>query len=166
MPYSYNQGKQEIKQHFIREIPFNTYIIDCGAGCGTYSDLLRMLYKNIDGIEIFQPYVDMFNLEDKYKRLFVQDVLTFDFSRYGYAIFGDIIEHLSVENAQILLSRLHQEGIKIMVAVPFLFEQGTYLNNLNETHLQSDLTHEIFLKRYPMFNAFWKDERYGYYLNY
>jgi hypothetical protein len=79
---------------------------------------------------------------------------------------GDVIEHLSVDDAKKILDSISASNKKCMVAVPYLFEQGEEYGNVHETHLQPDLTHEIFLSRYPQMNLLYKDENYGYYINY
>lgn len=166
MPYSYSLFKNVVKQHFIEHVYFDTSIIDCGAGSGGYSELLRDNYPYFDGLEIYPNYITMFNLVDKYKRLIVGDVLKFDFREYDYAIFGDIIEHLQVEEAQLLLTKLHNVKKKFLVAVPYLFEQAEEYGNKHEIHKQPDLTPEIFLQRYPMMHLLCGDKNYGYYINY
>jgi len=167
MPYSYSLFKEQIAEHILLWTSQNTAILDVGAGCGTYASLLNKRRPIIDGIEIHQPYVEMFNLRELYRNLFLIDVLEFKmFENYQYVIMGDVIEHLSVDNAQILLNAIHKLGLKMMVAVPYMFEQGTEYNNVNETHLQPDLTKEIFLERYDMMRFYCGDDNYGYFINY
>ena len=54
MPYSTGYLKGEVKQHFIKNVEKNVKILDAGAGCGTYSNLLKSDFHNMDGIEIYQ----------------------------------------------------------------------------------------------------------------
>ena len=166
MPYSIGYYKENIRQHFLENVAKNSKILDAGAGCGTYSVLLKEHFPNMDGLEIFAEYDKMFDLKSKYDNLFIADILEFDVSGYDYVILGDIIEHLSVENAQRLLNEINDRDILCMVGVPYMFEQGPEFNNVHETHLQPDLTHEVFMERYPHMKLFWKNEAYGYYVNY
>jgi hypothetical protein len=53
-----------------------------------------------------------------------------------------------------------------MVSVPYFFEKGIKSKKEYSDRLQSDLTHEVFLERYPMMELLWKDEDCGYYINY
>jgi hypothetical protein len=53
-----------------------------------------------------------------------------------------------------------------MIAVPYLYEQGTWEGNVHETHYQPDLTPEIVASRYPELNLMVGDAIYGYYTNY
>lgn len=166
MPYSIGYYKENIKNHFLENVSTNSKILDAGAGCGTYSVLLKDHFPNMDGLEIFSEYDKMFDLKSKYNNLFIADILDFDISGYDYVILGDILEHLSVENAQSLLKRIDENDILCLVGVPYLFEQGPEYNNEHETHLQPDLTHGIFMDRYPNMKLLWKNEAYGYYVNY
>jgi hypothetical protein len=166
MPYSTGFMKNEVKQHFIKNIPTTTSILDAGAGCGTYSNLLKAEFPMMDGIEIFPNYIEMFDLRGKYNNLYIQDVLNFNISSYEYIILGDIIEHMSVENAQMFLNKINESGKKCLVAVPYLFEQGVHFENHHEIHLQSDLTEALFFERYPHMKLLFGNHEYGYFVNY
>jgi hypothetical protein len=120
----------------------------------------------MDGIEIHEPYVEMFKLNYFYNKLIVGNILDFNIDGYELIIMGDILEHINYTEAKSLLEKIQSKGIKMMVAVPYLFEQGEYLNNIYETHLQPDLTEEIFLERYPMLHLIFGDGHYGYFTNF
>ena len=166
MPYSYTLYKEEVKNHFFKNVHPNVKILDVGPGCGTYSHLLKERFDNMDAIEIFEPYINQFDLRNKYNNVTIGDIRTFDFSGYDYIIIGDVLEHLSVADAKELISKIQNLDILCLVAVPYNYEQGTYMDNVHETHLQPDLTPEIFSERYPMFKLLIGDDKYGYYVNY
>lgn len=166
MPYSYSIYKNEFAAHMKERYPKNMRILDVGAGSGTYGVLLRSYFETIDAVEIYPNYVEMFNLKLIYNMVYVADIKTFDYVGYNYIIMGDVIEHMSVIDARLLLSDITNEGIFCMVAVPYMFQQGEEYGNTYEAHLQPDLTHELFLQRYSMMNLLWKDDNYGYYTNY
>ena len=50
MPYSYNLFKEEVKQNILNSFQNDIKILDVGAGCGTYSNLLKDNFPNMDGI--------------------------------------------------------------------------------------------------------------------
>ena len=165
MPYSSTAFKNEVKNHFIEKTSNNDKILDVGPGCGTYGTMLKELCY-IDGLEIHEPYIEQFKLRDIYKNVFIGNILAFDFSSYDYIIMGDILEHIPKYEAMNLVKRIHNAGKKCMIAVPYLYEQGEYAGNVHEIHHQPDLTHEIFLERYPDMKLLFKDDGYGYYINY
>jgi SAM-dependent methyltransferase len=166
MPYSYTLYKEEVKEHFLKNLVKRIRILDVGPGCGTYSHLLKEHFPNMDAIEIFPTYIEQFDLHSKYNKIIVGDIKDFDFRDYDYIIMGDVLEHLSVKDAQQVIKRIQDLDILCLIAVPYNYEQGTYMDNVHETHLQPDLTPEIFLERYPMMKLLVGDDKYGYYINY
>jgi len=166
MPYSYPEYKNEVKLHFKKCIPKNSKILDVGPGAGTYSDLLRELGYKIDCLEIWEPYIHQFSLHQKYDTVILGDIREFDFSGYDYIIMGDVLEHLTLEDATLFLNKVNNLNIKCLVAVPYNYEQGEYEGNVYETHLQPDLTPENVLTRYPSLTLIYGNHFYGYYINY
>lgn len=165
MPYSSTAFKEEIKRHVLLNIPATTKMLDVGPGAGTYGLLLGP-YFSMDGLEIHEPYIDKFELKKIYKNVMVGNILAFDISPYDYIIMGDILEHIPKYEAMNLVARINSAGKKCLIAVPYLYEQGEYDGNVHEIHHQADLTHEIFLERYPCMKLLYKDDGYGYYINY
>jgi hypothetical protein len=166
MPYSYSLFKDEVKKHFIKNVQKSVKILDVGAGSGTYALLLGDEYPNIDAIEIFPNYIHMFNLSDIYKNVIIGDILDFDFDEYEYLIMGDVLEHFTFVQAKNLLDKITAKDKICLVAVPYMFKQGTEFDNVHETHHQPDLTKEIFLERYPQMKFLCGDDNYGYFVNY
>lgn len=166
MPYSSPDFKDQVKQHLIENIRERDYILDVGPGCGTYGKMINGFNYKIDCIEIHEPYIQQFKLEDIYRKVFVGNVLDFNFKLYKYIILGDILEHLSVEDAISLLDRINANGHKCLIAVPYLYEQGEWEGNIYEIHLQPDLTPEKMKSRYPSLRLLIGNEHYGYYTNY
>lgn len=166
MPYSYNLFKDEVKQNILDTFEKDIKILDVGAGCGTYSHLLKADFFNMDGIEIFEQYVNDFDLRSKYNNLYIDNILDFDIEPYELFIMGDIIEHLTFLEAKNIIEKIHNAGKYMMVAVPYNYEQGVEFGNVYEIHKQPDLTKELFLERYPCMKYLIGDYHYGYFTNY
>jgi len=135
--------------YIIQNFDKNIKILDVGAGIGTYFDLLSPHgYVNIDCVEIYEPYIRNFDLENKYQNVFLGDVceLNINFSDYDLIIIGDVLEHIDVLSARNLLNKITNSFV--IVAVPFESEQGEHFGNVYETHLQPDLTLYSFLTTY------------------
>lgn len=165
MPYSYGKFKYEVRDKIKSVFNPETEILDVGAGSGVYSDLLWNTHKNLDALEIFPNYIQMFELEKRYRSVIQADIRYFNFYSYGLLIMGDILEHLTIEDAQSILHKIKVNNQGVMIAVPYLFEQGEEYGNVYETHLQPDLTPDIMLERYPDLKLIYGDENYGYYGN-
>ncbi len=164
MPTSYSVFKPEIKQWFLENIPTHKRILDVGPGEGTYSNLLRSSGYRIDAVEIYEPYLNQYNLRDKYDNVYIDDILNFDTRDYDVIILGDVLEHIMPLYAQLLINRINNAGQQCLVAVPYLMHQGEYEGNIYEAHKQEDLTHEVMNDRYPNLVCLYENEHYGYYV--
>ncbi len=103
-PCSKIEGKKEILSYlkFRFGLGENLTVLDVGAGSGAYGKLLRegMPKSRILGVEIFEPYVDRFGLEEIYDRVIVGDVLDEDFDLSpDVVIIGDVLEHMDRADA-------------------------------------------------------------------
>ena len=166
MPNSYTFYKPEIKKYFEHHVPTHKKILDVGPGQGTYAKLLADIGYDIDAVEAWAPYVDEFKLWDWYGVIHHADIREFDWSEYDYIILGDILEHLTAEEGQKLITDITDAGKECLVAVPYMMAQdGEEYGNTYETHLQEDLTHSVMKTRYPQLVELYSNHLYGYYTN-
>ena len=168
MPTSYPLYKDSVRNWFLNHVPLDAKILDVGAGCGTYSDLLRGYGYKMDAVEIWKPYIDKYELNKKYGKVYNKNILAIDFvvlDTYDFFILGDVLEHLTAEEGQSLMLFLKQNNKKYIVAVPYQMEQGEHEGNTHETHLQPDLTPDIMKQRYPDLELLYGNNFYGYYIN-
>jgi hypothetical protein len=166
MPYSFDYYKEDVKEHIMRNIPHYAKVLDVGAGSGKYGIMLKDYFGKIHALEVYEPYIDKFELHSIYSTIFCADVLDFDISEYDYIIMGDVIEHIELNDAQELLSYINNSGKKCLVAVPYQMDQDEVGGNKYEKHLQPDLTKNNFIDRYPYMRLLFNNELYGYYVNY
>ena len=147
---SYIYGKAEVcawvREHFP---PPDSTILDVGACDGNWLHRLPE-YAKIDAVEAYRP--NLRNLTG-YRNVFHADIREFEYDRYDLIIFGDVIEHLTVAQAQTVLEYARPRCRDMIVAVPFLFEQGAKDGNPYEIHIQDDLTPDLFSSRYPGFEV-------------
>jgi 2-polyprenyl-3-methyl-5-hydroxy-6-metoxy-1,4-benzoquinol methylase/glycosyltransferase involved in cell wall biosynthesis/GT2 family glycosyltransferase len=165
---SYDDYKIQIKEYFSaksRYMEKNFSILDVGAGAGTYSKLLRDISSRIDAVEVYEPNIIKNKLNELYDNVYNQDIIDFKFEgNYDIIIMGDVIEHIETEKAIKLVDDLYDKCDEMLIAVPFMLEQEAIYGNEYEKHLQSDLTDEVFKKRYPGFKNLFINEKYGYYI--
>lgn len=160
---SLNTGKPEmiewIKGHFQK----GETCLDVGACDGKWSDLLGG-YLTIDAIEIFAPNIHKYKLTDKYRTVYCGDIRGFKYGQeYDLIIFGDVLEHMTVEDAQAVLKYALPRCRDLIVAVPYQWVNRANYGNKYEIHLQDDLTPELVEQRYPELKPFRIYDRYGYY---
>ena len=141
MPGSSEKGKLAISQWF-GALPNVTSVLDVGPGWGTYSKLLRSDGQTWDCVEIHQPYVERFGLAKLYDTVFDADIRTFVPTRhYDVAICGDVLEHVSNDDAIRVLDRLLRSSSHLVVSLPIDAETGAalgtcdvYWGNPHEMH--------------------------------
>ena len=161
---SYTGGKETVVRYLKSHFPKGSTCLDVGCSDGRYYFLLSDHFI-VDGVEIFEPYIKDNKLYDLYRNLTCANIVDFKYTEnYDVVVFGDILEHLSVENAQKVVAEAKLHSKEIVFAVPYLLSQGGNNGNDYEAHIQDDLTPEIVKERYPGFDLIlqWED-RYAYY---
>ena len=160
---SYGYGKREVVLWVWENFPEGATALDVGACDGKWWEILGN-YLKMDAIEIFVPNVVIHDLPNKYNQVAIGDIKDFNYDWYDLIIFGDVIEHMTVEDAQQVLAYAWPRCKDLIVAVPFEYEQDAIYGNEHERHLQPDLTPEIFAQRYPgMELIFDTGHQYAYY---
>lgn len=156
-----------IRNHF----PIESRVLDVGAGQGKYRIVLND-YPNVDGVEVHKPTADREQLEDLYRELFVDNAcyVLDRFARvheqflrdvnaaergdtfappYDVVIFGDVLEHMNVADAQCAITDALIVAVDVFVIVPYLYPQEPHDDNEHQRHIQDDLTPEVMASRYP-----------------
>lgn len=162
MPFSTGYFKQQTKDYILNKYDKSIKILDVGAGAGAYYDMLHNEgYDNLDCVEVFSNYVTNYNLTEKYKKVIIGDVTKLDinFDEYDLIIFGDVIEHISLEDAKLLLNKINSSDV--IIGVPFNSSQGIHFENEYEIHLQDDLTFINFFERFEGYKPFCLRFDYG-----
>ena len=161
---SYPHFKNEVQVYLKNLLPKNSIVLDVGPGAGVYYNLLGD-YFQMEAVEIFAPNIQQEKLREKYTQVYHADIRDFDLPHiYDLIIMGDVLEHLSIEDAQIVLEKLKANTEYLLVAVPYKLPQGELYGNKAEIHLQPDLTIESFDELYPGFARIYGNDAYGYYL--
>ena len=164
MARSYEYYKEDVRNYLIERFNKDIKILDVGCGEGTYYDLLHQYFSNIDGVEIYRPNIDNYGLESKYNNVYNTDIKDFKYEYYDVIIFGDVIEHLEIEEAREVLEYACARCSELIVAVPYCYKQGIEEGNIYEIHKQDDLTKENMIDRYPFLELLYGNDVYGYYI--
>lgn len=147
---SLDVGKPEVCEWIRANFEPDAEILDVGACDGKWKWLLPE-YKNMDAVEAFTPNAE--RIQFKYRKVINADIYKLVYQKYDLIIFGDVIEHLEVKQAQEVLEYAKTKCTDMIVAVPFLYPQGAIYGNPYEVHKQPDLTAEVFAERYPGFEV-------------
>lgn len=147
---SHDYGKMAVREWIERTFPKSASILDVGACDGKWRRILSN-YPDMDAVEIWPPNAEA--IQDMYRTVTCADIIGLKYPKYDLIIFGDVIEHLSIDDAKKVLRYAKTRCTDLIVAVPFLYPQGAIFGNPYEIHLQPDLTHELFMQRYPGFEV-------------
>ena len=160
---SSDQGKAEAVKWILDNLKPGDTALDVGAGDGKWAALLKG-YLLMDAVEVFWPNISNHELYKKYHNTYIADIRDFKYTYYDLIIFGDVLEHMTVQDAQNVINYARARCLYMLVAVPFNWPQGAIYGNPYEVHIQPDLTPELFNKRYPGFKCIYQTYNYGYYI--
>jgi hypothetical protein len=142
MPYSSDSGKQYIAQFIDKINP--AQVLDIGAGSGTYT-AYKKPNQHWTAIEIWEPNVDRFNLCQLYEKVIIGDARTIDFGVYDLVILGDVLEHMTKEEAKTLLNKCRRSK-HVIVSIPLgHYPQDEYDGNPYEKHVVDNWSKEDFV---------------------
>jgi predicted TPR repeat methyltransferase len=165
MPFSLKTGKEQTLQWFKENESSINRVLDIGVGSGTYFKLIKennvCLNSLWTGIEAWEPYVHKFNLNDMYDELIIDDIRRVnleELSQFDVAIAGDVLEHMTKEEAICLVDNVLKISKTLIISMPIVFmEQGAYEGNPFEIHVKPDWSHEEVMLT-------WKNKIKSYYL--
>ncbi len=135
-------------------------IVDCGCGCGTYHNMLSAHLPGVrwTGVEVWEPYVEEFNLRNRYDRIVIADCRHFDFASVAPAdlvIFGDMVEHMTKEEAIAMVDRARAVAPYVMISIPVVkYPQDAEGGNPFEAHVKDDWSHNEVLQTFSGIIAF------------
>lgn len=141
-------------------------ILDVGAGSGTYADLLKNngCMITIDAVEVWEPYIKEFNLNKKYRKVYQTDIRDFDRYNHDLVIFGDILEHMSIEDALEVWNTASKYCSFAVISIPIIhYHQHAINGNPYEEHVKEDWSHQEVLETFPNIVDSWQGEITGAY---
>lgn len=122
--------------------------IDIGCGSGIYARMFPELHWT--GIEIWEPYVDRFSLDRLYERFILADAREWNPDcKYDIAIAGDVLEHMTKEEAKSLLYKLKSCSSTVIISLPIVyFPQNELEGNPYERHVVDNWNVERVIKEF------------------
>jgi hypothetical protein len=149
MPISHNTNVDYVAR-LIRDNEPKT-VLDVGAGAGKYGHLYRAIYPyyQIDALEVWEPYIEEYNLNYLYNNIFKEDVRSFDNFNYDLVILGDILEHMEKEEAIRVMESVKSQAKMAIISIPTCdCPQGHIHGNPYEEHVKDDWTHEEVMETF------------------
>ncbi len=115
-------------------------VLDVGAGMGIYSILAKEQGQHWTALEVFAPYVNMFNLRSRYEDVVVADARYVDYSKLGtfdLIIAADMLEHMPKEHAADLILTLLKHTQNLLICFPLVHhdQEAGFEGNDFESHI-------------------------------
>jgi 2-polyprenyl-3-methyl-5-hydroxy-6-metoxy-1,4-benzoquinol methylase len=127
-------------------------VLDVGAGQGVYLNLIRESLGDgpeVSAVEVWQPYIDQFNLKARYDHLYAVDVRDLSSFEYDLVILGDVLEHMTEHDAIDLWDRISKEAKYAIISIPIIhYHQDAINGNPYEVHVDEDWNTERVLKSF------------------
>lgn len=133
MPSSSPKGKREIHEWFHNRRDIDI-VIDVGCGDGTYPKLLKDRSYEWIGIEIHEPYIEKYKLYELYEKVIVADIRMWTIPIVDCIIFGDVLEHMTKEDAKEVVRRALLSCRHIVISIPINYPQKASHDNPYEEH--------------------------------
>lgn len=153
MPHSNRQFDDVVIRWVKSRFEAGSRVLDVGAGSGKWADVLGGGY-HMSAIEVCEEYITRYALPSKYASVLCGDIREFPpegFLPFDLILLGDVVEHLTPEEATALFDKIWRSGVCAVAVVPYLYRQAGTDENPHEEHLQDDLTHSVFAERYARF---------------
>lgn len=167
------EGKDWTKryvQRFLQKTSYPHYrVLDVGAGRGTYEQLLRQTMPPSTtwvAVEAWGPYIENFKLKDKYDIVLQRDVRSIDLfphDHYDIAFCGDVLEHMTKEEAVALVDKLRSMCGAIIISIPIIHWPQHDEVNPFQIHVKDDWTHEEMVETFPEISACYVGQQIGVY---
>lgn len=115
------ENKHVIRDWLIKNRREFKRVLDIGAGVGTYALMGRFPEQHWTAIEVFEPYVDMFNLRGKYDDVFVDDIRESNLlDDYNLIIAADMLKHMKKDEAKTVIGNLLKHTEQLLISVPVI----------------------------------------------
>jgi hypothetical protein len=159
MPGSVAEGKELVKDFVIKNNIKK--VLDIGPGEGTYYYALQGAgVETLDAVEVWGPYIDEFQLKEKYNKIYISDVYYFDWNKlpyYDLVIAGDVIEHMTQYQGETVLMNAVTHAKYVAVSLPIYgYYQEATVGNTYETHVMqySDESFRKVIDCYKLIESF------------
>ena len=152
MPYSLKGGKEQTAAWFRDHADSINRVLDIGPGSGTYARLIKHqhgLCRGAEwvGVEIYQPYIQRYQLDQWYDTVINADARSLDWStmgRFDVTIAGDVLEHMTKDEAVALVDAILAHSTTLIVSIPICHmpQDDHAYDNPHEAHVKDDWSHD------------------------
>lgn len=127
-------------------------VLDIGAGAGIYLDVIKRSIGDsaiVHAVEIWEPYIQQFDLKNRYHRVFEIDAREVQDFNYDLVILGDVLEHMSEDDALKLWNKISKQARYAIISIPIVhYHQDAINGNPYEVHVEEDWNTERVLEKF------------------
>jgi predicted nicotinamide N-methyase len=127
-------------------------VLDCGAGAGIYLDLIKKEIGNnviVDAVEVWMPYIEQFDLANRYNSLYNIDLRKMSNFNYDLVILGDVLEHMTENDALKVWDLVASQAKYAIISIPIIhYHQDAINGNPYEVHVEEDWNTEKVLQKF------------------
>lgn len=129
-------------------------VVDVGAGAGTYVKLLAGHAPGVYwiAVEVWTPYISKYALDKQYHEVINRDVREVDFLPLApdLVLFGDILEHMTQEEALAVVGKALKAASYVMISIPIIdYPQHELEGNPFQRHVKDDWSHTAVCACFP-----------------
>lgn len=148
-------------------------VLDLGAGSGTYPTIIKKKNKLLTnaewvGVEIWEPYIERFQLTTLYNKVINVDIRKFNFDehdKFDLCILGDVLEHMTKDESVQVVKNALEHCKYILISIPVVhFPQGESEGNPYEVHIKDDWSDEEVKLSFPCIIDSTREKAIGVYL--
>jgi hypothetical protein len=166
MPMSSAEGKgwTRTRVHELAGRHGPLVVLDIGPGVGTYAKLLAGPHvRRMIGLEVWEPYLTTYSLDRFYDELIVGDVRTTALPDVDVVILGDVLEHMSRDDAVAVWERAAAAARQaVYLSVPIVhYPQDEIEGNPYEVHVEQDWDVESVLGAFGGIGEVWSGSEVG-----
>lgn len=128
IPSSNEEGKQWIHNQVLNLKSTNNIkrVLDIGCGSGTYFNYFKSILPDTEwtGVEIWEPYINEYNLDKMYDNVIISDASIVDYSQLGefdIVFVGDVLEHMEEDKAKALIHDLVNISKYLFISIPIVY---------------------------------------------
>jgi 2-polyprenyl-3-methyl-5-hydroxy-6-metoxy-1,4-benzoquinol methylase len=144
-----------------------TTMLDVGAGAGTYAHVFAQHFPNVNrfAVEAWTPYINEFELQMLYTEVFNRDIRDHKYFTYDIVIFGDVLEHMSKDDAIDVFAKFKPVCKYFIISIPIVkWPQEALDGNPYEVHVKDDWSHDEVMETFPSVGAFFSGQQIGVYV--
>jgi predicted SAM-dependent methyltransferase len=195
MPHSKKAGKATIVE-WVEQLKVQGKLthkaaLDIGVGEGAYLNYLKHKYQasgdkyqilkqnwkinagplsehRWTGVEVWEPYINKFDLRSKYDTILNEDVRKLDYNKLGpfdVAVAGDVLEHMTKEDALQVVEQILRISTYLFISIPIIhYPQEPVHGNPYEEHIKDDWSHGEMIETFPQIIKHKAGRRVGVYM--